>query len=94
MLFQPQTDFCEDFARNRRHADITDSDRLKNDCFRSGMFVQSECSISVGFCSDWKILFVKLGKKLGLYKDERAPKNCTPNYLPEFIRIEVAKREE
>ncbi len=36
---------------------------------------------------------VKLGKKLGLYKDERVAKNCTPSYLPEFIRIEVAKRE-
>ncbi|HMP03550.1 MAG TPA: DNA alkylation repair protein [Gemmatales bacterium] len=36
---------------------------------------------------------IKLGEKLGLYKDERVPKNCTPSYLPEFIRIEVAKRE-
>lgn len=36
---------------------------------------------------------VKLGKKLGLYKDEPVAKNCTPSYLPEFIRIEVAKRK-
>lgn len=36
---------------------------------------------------------IKLGKELGLYKDERVAKNCTPSYLPEFIRIEVAKRE-
>ena len=36
---------------------------------------------------------VKLGKKLGLYKDEIVPKNCTPSYLPEFIKIEVAKRQ-
>jgi len=36
---------------------------------------------------------IKLGKALGLYKDEHVSKNCTPNYLPEFIRIEVAKRE-
>lgn len=35
---------------------------------------------------------VKLGEKLGLYKDEHVSKNCTPSYLPEFIRIEVAKR--
>lgn len=35
---------------------------------------------------------IKLGKKLGLYKGERVAKNCTPSYLPEFIRIEVAKR--
>lgn len=35
---------------------------------------------------------IKLGKALGLYKDEHVAKNCTPSYLPEFIRIEVAKR--
>lgn len=36
---------------------------------------------------------IKLGKALGLYKDEHVARNCTPSYLPEFIRIEVAKRE-
>lgn len=36
---------------------------------------------------------IKLGKRLGLYKNEHVAKNCTPSYLPEFIRIEVAKRE-
>jgi 3-methyladenine DNA glycosylase AlkD len=36
---------------------------------------------------------IKLGENLGLYKDEIVPKNCVPSYLPEFIRIEVAKRE-
>lgn len=36
---------------------------------------------------------VRLGKELGLYKDDPVAKNCTPSYLPEFIRIEVAKRE-
>lgn len=35
---------------------------------------------------------IKLGKKLGLYKDEHTAANCTPSYIPEFIRIEVAKR--
>ena len=34
---------------------------------------------------------VKLGEKLGLYKDEPVSRGCTPNYLPEFIRIEVEK---
>lgn len=33
-----------------------------------------------------------IGEKTGLYKDEVVPKNCTPSYLPEFIRIEVEKR--
>jgi 3-methyladenine DNA glycosylase AlkD len=36
---------------------------------------------------------IRLGEALGLYKDEHVAKNCTPSYLPEFIRIEVAKRE-
>ena len=37
---------------------------------------------------------VKLGEKTGLYKDEVVSKGCTPNYLPEFIRIEVNKRKK
>ena len=36
---------------------------------------------------------IKLGEGLGLYKDEHVARNCTPSYLPEFIRIEAAKRE-
>ena len=36
---------------------------------------------------------VRLGERLGLYAEEKAPKNCTPNYLPDFIRIEAAKLE-
>ncbi|MGG4166399.1 DNA alkylation repair protein [Rossellomorea vietnamensis] len=35
---------------------------------------------------------VKLGEKTGLYKDQKVSKGCTPNYLPEFITIEVNKR--
>lgn len=35
---------------------------------------------------------MKLGEKTGLYKDEMVSKGCTPNYLPEFIAIEVNKR--
>lgn len=36
---------------------------------------------------------VKLGKKVGLFKDEKPPRGCTPQYLPEFIRIESEKRD-
>lgn len=32
-----------------------------------------------------------LGEQIGLYKDEVVPRGCTPNYLPEFIRIQVSK---
>ncbi|ETP68026.1 DNA alkylation repair protein [Planococcus glaciei] len=35
---------------------------------------------------------MKIGEKTGLYKDEMVSKGCTPNYLPEFISIEVNKR--
>ncbi len=35
---------------------------------------------------------IQLGEKMGLYKDEMVSKGCTPNYLPEFIAIEVNKR--
>jgi 3-methyladenine DNA glycosylase AlkD len=56
---------------------------------------------AMNFCAGWIGIYdpkyrsrcIELGEKLGLYKDERVPKNCTPSYLPEFIRIEVAKRE-
>ncbi|MEW8985835.1 MAG: DNA alkylation repair protein, partial [Bacillus sp. (in: firmicutes)] len=36
---------------------------------------------------------IKLGEKTGLYKDDKVSKGCTPNYLPEFIRIELNKRQ-
>jgi 3-methyladenine DNA glycosylase AlkD len=42
---------------------------------------------------EYRARCIKLGEKLGLYKEERARKGCTPNYLPEFIRIEVGKLE-
>ena len=35
---------------------------------------------------------IALGKRLGLYADLRAPRGCTPLYLPEWIRVEVGKR--
>jgi 3-methyladenine DNA glycosylase AlkD len=37
---------------------------------------------------------IALGKKTGLYKDEVVSKGCTPNYLPAYISIEVAKRNK
>jgi hypothetical protein len=41
--------------------------------------------------SDQRSRCITLGEQLGLYKDEKAVKGCTPNYLPEFIRIESEK---
>ena len=34
---------------------------------------------------------IAIGEKTGLYKDEEVPRGCTPNYLPEFIKIQVEK---
>ncbi|MFC4778282.1 DNA alkylation repair protein [Paenibacillus sp. GCM10023252] len=36
---------------------------------------------------------IKLGENTGLYRDEIVAKGCTPSYLPEFIAIEVNKRQ-
>lgn len=37
---------------------------------------------------------MEIGEKTGLYKDEVVSKGCTPNYLPEFITMEVNKRRD
>lgn len=34
---------------------------------------------------------IQLGERLELYKDDPVAPNCTPAFLPEFIRTEVAK---
>ena len=52
------------------------------------------CAGQIGvFESKLRTRCIKLGKTIGLYKDEPVAKNCTPSFLPEFIRIEVAKRK-
>ena len=52
------------------------------------------CASQIGIHeAEYRSRCIMLGKTLGLYKDEKVPKNCTPSYLPEFIRIEVAKLE-
>lgn len=43
------------------------------------------------FQSEYRERCIKLGERTGLYKDEMVAKNCTPNYLPEFINIQVKK---
>lgn len=35
---------------------------------------------------------IAVGEKTGLYKSEMVSKGCTPDYLPEFIAIEIKKR--
>lgn len=43
------------------------------------------------FGSKYRTRCIKLGERTGLYRDEMVAKNCTPNYLPEFIAIQAAK---
>lgn len=70
---------------------------LENDLAQA----EPEVQWAMNFCAgqigvhepEFRSRCIKLGERLGLYKDEPVSKNCTPSYLPEFIRIEVAKRE-
>lgn len=43
------------------------------------------------FQPEYRERCVALGERTGLYQDEVVAKNCTPNYLPKFIAIQVAK---
>lgn len=46
------------------------------------------------FQPEYRSRCITLGERTGLYKDEMVAKNCTPNYLPEFIAIQVAKQNK
>ncbi len=54
---------------------------------------------AMNFCLGWigvhepgqRARCIALGEQVGLYRDEVVPRNCTPSYLPEFIRVEVEK---
>jgi len=56
---------------------------------------------AMNFCAAWIAIhdqtfrskISKIGEKVGLYKEEKVPKKCTPNYLPEFIKTEVNKQK-
>jgi len=43
------------------------------------------------FQPQYRARCVALGESTGLYRDEIVAKNCTPNYLPKYIAIQVAK---
>lgn len=51
-------------------------------------FVAAQIGI---FMPEYRSRCIALGKRTGLYKDEIVSKGCTPNYLPEYISIQVAK---
>ncbi len=53
------------------------------------------CACQIGVREpEFRTRCIKLGEDLGLYKDEHVSRNCTPSYLPEFIRIEVSKLDK
>lgn len=43
------------------------------------------------FQEEYRQRCVRLGEETGLFKDEMVSKNCTPNYLPRYIEMQVAK---
>jgi 3-methyladenine DNA glycosylase AlkD len=43
------------------------------------------------FQPEFRSRCIALGERTGLYRDEVVAKNCTPNYLPQYIAIQVAK---
>ncbi|RZJ66404.1 MAG: DNA alkylation repair protein [Flavobacterium sp.] len=43
------------------------------------------------FQPEYRERCIELGERIGLYKDDFVARGCTPNYLPEFISIQVAK---
>ncbi len=62
---------------------------------------QPEVQWAMNFTAAWIGIYEKkyrkrcvvIGEQTGLYKGEMVSKGCTPDYLPEFIAIEVAKRK-
>lgn len=57
--------------------------------------VQWAMNFTAGQIGKWQEEYrarcMAIGETTGLYRDEVVPRGCTPNYLPEFIAIEVAK---
>ncbi len=55
---------------------------------------------SMNMCAAWIGIYdisyrddlLAYGEQLGLYKEEKRVPGCTPNYLPDFIRIESEKK--
>ncbi len=43
------------------------------------------------FQPEYRERCIAVGENTGLFKDEMVAKNCTPNYLPDYIAIQVAK---
>lgn len=77
-------------------ADLLDSlEKKMADAEPEVQWAMNFCAGQIGIHeSGFRSRCIRLGETLGLYKDEPVVRNCTPNYLPEFIRIEVDKRKK
>ena len=70
-------------------------DLIEKNLMKEEPEVQWAMNYTAGQIGKWQEEYrqrcISIGEKTQLYKDEVVAKNCTPSYLPEFIRIEVAK---
>ena len=70
-------------------------DSIEKNLMKEEPEVQWAMNYTAGQIGKWQEEYrqrcISIGEKTKLYKDEMVAKNCTPSYLPEFIRIEVAK---
>ena len=79
---------------------LDNTDELMESLEQNMATAESGVQWTMNFCAgqigihqvEYRSRCIQLGESLELYKDEIVPKNCTPSYLPEFIKIEVAKR--
>ena len=62
---------------------------------------EPEVQWAMNFCAgqigihepDFRARCINLGETVGLYKGDPVARNCAPDYLPEFIQYELAKRK-
>ncbi len=70
-------------------------DTIEQNLLKEVPEVQWAMNFSAGQIGKWQEVYrdrcIAIGETTGLYKEEAVAKNCTPSYLPEFIRIEVEK---
>lgn len=77
-----------------------DTEALLDDIEERIMDEEPEVQWAMNFTAGWIGVYdetlrdrcVSLGEETELYKGDFVSKGCTPNYLPEFIRIETDKR--
>lgn len=77
-----------------------DTEALLEDIEERIMDEEPEVQWAMNFTAGWIGVYdetlrdrcVSLGEETELYKGDFVSKGCTPNYLPEFIRIETDKR--